>query len=187
MFDGTRSNELSPSPLLHRPWSVLQVSKTHARQNGTLRIYKIHADKFCSRCNAQFCGRGNSLGGLGLCHAPCHARSPRIATSVAAASLQHHKPLASGAAPCLFDTIPAMTPRLDVLISHPLLHLSSSRALRNKPSVNRQAVSDLGGGKITLAGLKSCGADQALTSYWWNLAASHSTIYLHPAFRLPRL
>ena len=120
MFDGTRSNELSPSPLLHRPWSVLQISKTHPRQNGTLRICKIHTGKFLSRCNPQSCHGGvETLGGLGLCHSLCHARSPRIATNVAAASLQQHKPLTSGTAPRLFDAIPAMTPSLDVFISHP--------------------------------------------------------------------
>ena len=163
MFDGTRSNELSPSPLLHRPWSVLQISKTHPRQNGTLRICKIHTGKFLSRCNPQSCHGGvETLGGLGLCHSLCHARSPRIAANVAAASLQQHKPLTSGTAPRLLDAIPAMTPSLDVLISHDLIphRLSSSGALRNKPSVNRQMVSDLAGGKITPAGLE----DQALTS-----------------------
>ena len=53
-----------PTPF--RAWSVPWISKTHARQNETLRIFKIRTGEVCSRCGGQF--RGNLLGGFGLCH-----------------------------------------------------------------------------------------------------------------------
>ena len=54
-----------PTPF--RAWSVPWISKTHARQNETLRICKIHTGRVFSPSVGQF--RGNSLGGLGLRHA----------------------------------------------------------------------------------------------------------------------
>ena len=50
-----------------RAWSVPWISKTHARQNETLRICKIHTGRVFGPSVGQF--RGNSLGGLGLRHA----------------------------------------------------------------------------------------------------------------------
>ena len=50
-----------------RAWSVPWISKTHARQNETLRICKIHTGWVFGPSVGQF--RGNSLGGLGLRHA----------------------------------------------------------------------------------------------------------------------
>ena len=50
-----------------RARSVPWISKTHARQNETLRICKIYTGRVFGPSVGQF--RGNSLGGLGLYHA----------------------------------------------------------------------------------------------------------------------
>jgi len=64
----SKAPTMSTSPeLILRAWSVPLVSKTHARQNETLWICKIHTSRVFSQCAGQF--HGNHLRGLGVCHA----------------------------------------------------------------------------------------------------------------------